>query len=167
MPSCYRCLRTYRNQRVHGLLNWRLVLPQLLATRGETVETLAAAIPAHRGVLEGPDWDEARREGCGSPQELRLLRAMRDAGLPEPQKQFRITSDAGRLITQADFAYPDRHLLIYVDGLAFHSSIRMRVHDSMQTNQLQNMGYRVLRFVGPQVARRITDCTAQIQAALA
>lgn len=38
-------------------------------------------------ITEGPEWDEARREGCESPQEPRLLQAMRAARLPEPKKQ--------------------------------------------------------------------------------
>jgi hypothetical protein len=164
--SCYRCLRSYRNQRIYRLLNWRIIMPQLLAASTETVSRAGTTRPS-QSTMEGPEWDAARREGCGSPQELHLLLAMRQFGLPEPQKQFRITGDSGHLITQADFAYSDRHLLVYVDGLAFHSSIRMRVHDSMQTNQLQNMGYRVLRFVGPQVTRSAADCVAQIQRALA
>ncbi len=163
--SCYRCLRSYRNQRIYRLLNWRLVMPQLKAAISETLTTTGTTRPS-QSVMEGPEWGAARREGCGSPQELRLLLAIRQAGLPEPQKQFRITNDAGHLITQADFAYPDRRLLIYVDGLAFHSSIRMRIHDARQTNQLQNMGYRVLRFIGTQIMSSATECISQIRTAL-
>jgi len=163
--SCYRCLRTYRNQRVHGLLDWRLVVPQLsAATMGNVAELGSGPAPSY--TTEGPEWEEARRAGCGSPLELRLLRAMRDAGLDEPEKQFEVRSTTGRLVTVADFAYPQQALLIYVDGLAFHSSLRQRIHDAAQTNQLQNLGYRVLRFVGPQVFSTTDDCVAGIRQAL-
>jgi len=91
---------------------------------------------------------------------------MRAEGLPEPEKQFEVQAPTGHLITVADFAYPSSGLLIYVDGLAFHSSLRRRIHDTFQTNQLQNMGYRVLRFVGAQVFSSIERCIAQIQEAL-
>jgi very-short-patch-repair endonuclease len=111
------------------------------------------------GMLQGG-------EGCGSPLELKLLLAMRHHGLPEPEKQFRI-DDAGRMITRADFAYPTERLLIYVDGLAFHSSLRQRIHDASQTNRLQAMDYRVLRFVGNQITRAPGDCVDQIRMALA
>jgi hypothetical protein len=158
--SCYRCLRTYRNQRVHRLLNWRLTEPYLRAASTEGVRSLGFGAGAPH-VTEGPEWEEARREGCGSPQELRLLRAMREAGLPEPEKQYEVR-DGARLITLADFAYPDRRLLIYVDTLAFHSSIRQRVHDNRQTNHLQNMGFRVFRFL----AREIPQAVGQIRVAL-
>jgi hypothetical protein len=63
--SCYRCLRNYRNQRVHGLLNWRLAMPYLQVAAASELEPLAATAPVSR--TEGPEWDEARREGCESP----------------------------------------------------------------------------------------------------
>ncbi len=40
---------------------------------------------------EGPEWDAARVEGCESPQELNLLKAIRaDGSLPEPTKQHEV-----------------------------------------------------------------------------
>ncbi len=123
--------------------------------------------PFQAFTTEGPEWDEARREGCGSPLELRLLRAIRDTNLPEPDRQQEVRSESGRLITVADFTYPQARLLIYADGLAFHSSLRQRIHDTIQTNELQNMGYRVLRFVGPQITSSPDQCVAQIRQALA
>jgi ATP-dependent helicase YprA (DUF1998 family) len=41
--SCYRCLRSYRNQRVHGILNWRLAMPYLQAA---AASDLIAAAPS-------------------------------------------------------------------------------------------------------------------------
>ena len=163
--SCYRCLRSYRNQRVHGLLNWRLIYPQLQAVADESVRSVGQAAP-NRPTTESPDWDEARRNGCGSPLEYQLLQAMRAAGLPEPEKQFPVEDRPGHAMTVADFAYPNRSLLIYVDGLAFHSSLRMRVHDTRQSNRLQTMGFRVLRFLGTRLTRSALECVAEIEAAL-
>jgi hypothetical protein len=40
-----------------------------------------------------------------SPLELRLLKAIRAAGLPEPVKQHKIYDSRGRLLTRAAFAY--------------------------------------------------------------
>lgn len=163
--SCYRCLRTYRNQRVHRQLNWHMVVPQLRVAASSTIADLGSS-PSSSHVTEGPDWDAARREGCGSPQELRLLVAIRQRGLPEPEKQYRIIDETGRTITLADFAYPAQNLLIYVDSLAFHSSLRMRAYDLAQTNRLQNMGFRVLRFIGPRVTSSPAECISAIQTAL-
>jgi hypothetical protein len=113
---------------------------------------------------EGPEWDEARAEGCESPQELNLLKAIRAAGfLPEPAKQHEIW-DGGRLLTRSDFAYLDggAKLLIYVDGLQWHSSVRQRTHDNRITNRLQALDYRVLRFLGTEVQREPDRCVRQI-----
>ena len=163
--SCYRCLRSYRNQRVHGRLNWRLVYPQLQVLAEEPIRAIGDA-PAARVATEGPDWEEARSNGCGSPLEYRLLQALRAASLPEPDKQFAVADRFGRVITVADFAFPDQHLLIYVDGLAFHSSLRARIHDTRQSNQLQAMGFRVLRFLGTRVSRSVGECVREVEAAL-
>jgi hypothetical protein len=113
----------------------------------------------------GPEWDEARDEGCESPQELRLLRAIRSNGvLPEPTKQHRVF-DGDRILTRADFAYLARQpkVLIYVDGLKWHSEVRQRVLDNRITNRLQSLGYRALRFLGAQTQHEPERCVAEIR----
>jgi Domain of unknown function (DUF1998) len=37
--SCYRCLRNYRNQRVHGILNWRIAMPYLQTAAASELES--------------------------------------------------------------------------------------------------------------------------------
>ena len=140
-------------------------MPYLQAAAASELEPLVATAQPSRG--EGPEWDEARREGCESPLELRLLKAMRVAGLPEPLKQHKVYDSRGRLLTRADFAYvTPKRILIYADGLEFHSAIRQRIHDTRQSNQLQSEGWQVLRFLGPQVHRNPTDCIAQLRNSL-
>ncbi len=163
--SCYRCLRSYRNQRVHGILNWRIAMPYLKVAAESDVLPETLSPTSQTG--EGPAWDEARAEGCDSPLELRLLKEMRTAGLPEPLKQHEVFSGEGRLITRADFAYTTpRRILIYGDGLEFHSRLGQRIHDGWQTNQLQNDGWLVLRFLGPEIHRKPSTCLRQIRQAL-
>jgi very-short-patch-repair endonuclease len=99
--------------------------------------------------------------------EFRLLKAMRAAGLPEPLRQFEVYNSRGRLITRSDFTYTTpKRILIYADGLEFHSAIRQRIHDTRQSNQPQTEGWQVLRFLGPQVYRDAGDCAAEIRSAL-
>ena len=94
-------------------------------------------------------------------------RAIRAAGLPEPQKLGEVYDSRGRLLLSADFAYlTPRRILIYADGLEFHSGLRQRIHDTRQSNQLQTEGWQVLRFLGPHVHRNPTDCVSQLQDAL-
>jgi very-short-patch-repair endonuclease len=96
-----------------------------------------------------------------------LLKAMRAAGLPEPVKQHEVYDARGRLLTRSDFAYiTPKRILIYADGLEFHSALRQRIHDSRQSNQLQTQGWKVLRFLGPHVHQNLADCVRQLQSAL-
>jgi len=157
--SCYRCLRTYRNQRVHELLDWRLVVPWLEVAAKAKVERGGVIQPP----FEGAEWEEARQEGCGSPAELRLLKALREAGLPEPKKQFEVKDEQGEIVTVADFAYPEQRLLIYVDGLAFHSAIPKRLHDARITRWLQRHDWKVLRFFATEVYTNPERCVREVR----
>jgi len=140
-------------------------MPYLQAAAASELEPLVSSAPPSRG--EGPEWDEARREGCESPLELRLLKAIRAEGLPEPVKQHEVYDSRGRLLTRADFAYvTPKRILIYADGLESHSAIRQRIHDTRQSNQLQTEGWQVLRFLGPQVYRDAAGCAADVLSAL-
>jgi hypothetical protein len=140
-------------------------MPYLRVAALSAVEPCATA--ERRTDREGPEWDEARREGCESPLELALLRAIHAAGLPEPLKQHELYDRRGRLITRADFAYATpRRVLLYADGLEFHSSLRQRIHDTRQSNLLQGEGWLVLRFLGPHIRANPQECARQIRAAL-
>src|ERR1019366_574066 len=98
---------------------------------------------------EGPEWDEARREGCESPLELRLLKAIRSAGLPEPVKQHEVYDSRGRLLTRPASAYPPpKRSRISAYALEFHSAIRQLINAPRQSNPLQTAGWQVLRFLG-------------------
>jgi hypothetical protein len=159
-------MRSCRDQRHHRLLDWRLAVPYLKALEGEAVVEagkVQGAQPVPKNA--GPESDAARAEGCESPQELNLLKALRaDGSLPEPAKQYDVW-DGGRLLTRADFAYPDASpkVLVYVHGLEWHSSVRQRTHDTRVTNRLQALSYRVLRFLGTRVHHDANSCVRQIK----
>ena len=56
----------------------------------------------------------------GSPLEYRCWLLLQAAGLT-PLKQFPIADPTtGRLITIADFAFPDRRVAVYIDGVSIH-----------------------------------------------
>jgi very-short-patch-repair endonuclease len=63
-------------------------------------------------------WRAAFEAGVDSPLEHRCLKLLEGAGLT-PQKQFSFQAD-GRLVTIADFAFPEQRLAIYVDGASIH-----------------------------------------------
>lgn len=164
--ACYRCLRTYRTAWRGDVLDWRSTIGflQNAATLPLTPGAPIAADGSHQFDAE---WERARAEGCDSPAELRLLEAMRAAGVPEPTKQYRIDGPSGRVLTEADFAWPDQRLLVYVDGLAYHNTRRQRIHDARQQRALQDLNWRVIRFLGAEVYAQPQRCADDVNRALA
>jgi replicative superfamily II helicase len=113
--ACYRCLKSYDNQRHHDKLKWPLVVSTLEGLRDE----VPAAVPLDAVDVNDPrPWRAAFEAGVGSPLEHRCLLLLQSAGLA-PRRQFPIQS-GGRLITIADFAFPDRRVAIYIDGASIH-----------------------------------------------
>jgi len=121
--ACYRCLKSYANQRFHDFLRWPIVLPDL-----ETIATAAPiARPLQMGDIDDPQpWLDAYAAGVGSPLELRFLRLFEEYGFnPEKQVAIRLSPEQ-QPISIADFAVPDRRLAIYIDGAAFHTGSNLR-----------------------------------------
>jgi very-short-patch-repair endonuclease len=115
--ACYRCLKSYDNQRHHDQLQWPLAVSTLEGLREDTV----VAIPLSEADANDPKpWRDAFEAGVASPLEYRCLRLLEGAGL-RPAKQFPIVDHStGRAFTVADFAFPDRRVAVYVDGASIH-----------------------------------------------
>ena len=101
-----------------------------------------------------------------SNAEESLATLLRWHGLPAPQREFRFAP--GRRF-RADFAYPEAHLLIEVDGGSFvagrHSRGTGFELDAEKASLAATLGYRVIRVTPRHIAdgRAIT----WIKAALA
>jgi hypothetical protein len=121
--ACYRCLKSYQNQRIHTLLSWPLIMPDL--------EQLASAPPAAASLERGDEddprpWLEAYDAGVGSPLELRFLRVFEAHGI-DVQKQVPVSvEDGGPFISVADFVVTGTNTAIYVDGASFHRGNHLR-----------------------------------------
>lgn len=127
--ACYRCLKNYQNQRLHDRLRWPLVTSTLAGLAEENPQEL----PLTAADYSDPaPWKEAFGAGCASPLEHRFLKMMEGAGL-SPQKQYPIADDSGKVFTVADFAFPEKRIAIYVDGLAFHKGDRLRRDKAIET----------------------------------
>jgi very-short-patch-repair endonuclease len=142
--ACYRCLKSYDNQRHHDYLRWPLVVGTLEGLREEA----PAAVPLSEADVNDPrPWREAFEAGVGSPLELRCLRLLEGAGL-KPAKQVPITDPStGRAFTVADFAYPAQRVAVYVDGASIHLGEVLR-RDRRIEERLRGMTppWKVLRF---------------------
>jgi very-short-patch-repair endonuclease len=117
--------------------------------------------PRHRGA-------EALRHALGheptftrSHAERRLLELIRAAGLPPPEVNARI---AGH---EVDFLWRARHLVVEVDGFAYHSSRRAFARDRRRDADLTRAGLRVLRLSWHQITREAEALIATLAVATA
>lgn len=132
--ACYRCLKTYANQRFHDQLHWPLAIT--------TLQSLASEKPAVQkpelGDTHDPrPWLEAYAAGVGSPLELKFLRLFEQHGF-KPAKQVPIAIPEGSTpITIADFGIPEKRIAIYIDGASVHLGHVAR-RDNYIRNRLRN-----------------------------
>ena len=101
-----------------------------------------------------------------SALEARLLRVLKEGGLPRPVLQFR---HPGRLPVdgRVDCAYPDHRLLIEVDSRRWHSRWGDQVADRRRDAEALAAGYRTLRFSHDDLGRRpawVCDMVARARA---
>ncbi len=135
--ACYRCLKEFWNQRIHHLLDKRLVLPIL--------EALAQAQPDQSlSPVAAYHFDSVLEEA--------FMAALRDAGLPLPETQVVLRAPDASYIMRADFYYPAQKLAILTDGRTYHTgSIAKIVEDLDRRNALALAGYWLLEFTYAQV----------------
>lgn len=148
--ACYRCLKSYNNQRHHEFLSWPHVMPDLEALACEP----PAILPLELGDTADPKpWLDAYDAGVGSPLELMFLRLLEQHGI-QVEKQVAVGPESGGpLISQADFRVANTKTLIYVDGAAFHKGRRLR-RDRAIRKALQEggAGWRVVELRAPDLA---------------
>lgn len=117
-----------------------------LGTLAGTVERLARGgrpgAQELRAVLQGrAPWAAA----VESELELRLVRALREHGFPEPVRQLRIELPNGRFV-RADLAYPEWMLILEADHPYWHAGRVAMDRDRGRDRQLTALGWRVVRF---------------------
>ena len=95
------------------------------------ISLMRELIAAHRG-----------RPGLGSGLEVRFLRLLKDAGLPEPRSQIDVGAE--RWAARVDFLYDDVRLVIEVNGTWCHTSAPDVEQDQRRTGRLVAAGYTVL-----------------------
>ena len=81
---------------------------------------------------------------------LRLV--LHGAGL-RPRTQYTIR-DRRTFVARVDFCWPEQRLVVEADGFAFHSDRAAYRRDRDRHNDLERLGWRVLRFTWEDVHRR-------------
>jgi very-short-patch-repair endonuclease len=165
--ACYGCLKSYRNQPFHHLLNKNLVRDVLFQFStherlGDPFETTA-----NEGLKLSNNWIEGNLPSLGPPTkdtliERRLMEAIENGRrLPAPirQREFRL---GDVLVTVADFAYEAEKIAIYCDGFVFHGTPEKLAADAQKRNHLQSQGWVVLTFWGQTILRSPERCEEQI-----
>jgi len=124
------------------------------------------------GAIPGPA--EAREVvgelGCTGAARTVLETLLRlvlvSAGLT-PQTQRVITDSDGGFIARVDFCWPERRLVVEADGYAYHSDRAAYRRDRERLNQLERLGWRVLRFTWEDVRGRPEHVVALVRECLA
>ena len=105
------------------------------------------------------------KESNDSVLETKFLQLVRRANLPVPESQFRVMID-GRVLRRADFAYPERKILIELDGYDPHSGRSAFQADRQKDNKVSIVGWLVLRFTWYDVTQRPDYVVHQLRLAL-
>jgi len=80
-------------------------------------------------------------------------------GLELPVPQYEVRAPDGSFVCRADFAYPERKILIELDSEAHHMDAEAFHGDREKQNRAQRLGWTVYRFTWRQV---VTDPTATL-----
>jgi hypothetical protein len=88
-------------------------------------------------------WREGGLPG-DSAAEVRVVKLLAKAWLPQPVQQFVVPVGARRL--RIDLAYPESRIAIEYDGWDYHSTRDAFDRDRARANDLELAGWKILRF---------------------
>jgi hypothetical protein len=77
--------------------------------------------------------------------EFEFLQLLRRAGIPLPHPQVEIRDEDGELVGRADFAYPERRIVVELDSSRWHSIGIDRENDADRDRRMRDLDYRILR----------------------
>lgn len=96
-----------------------------------------------------------------------LFRAvLRRTGLPIGISQYRLSDVGGEFVARPDFTYPDQRLVIELDGERFHMDRMAFRNDRRRQNEIELLGWRVLRYTWWDLTTRADDVCSEVRAAL-
>lgn len=120
----------------------------------------------------GPDGRRRRQVAAlldpraGSVLESLLRVLLVSSGVAAPVTQHVIGADP-REAVRVDFAWPEQRLVVEADGFAFHSDREAYRTDRARMNELERLGWRVLRFTWEDVVGRPAHVVGLVRACLA
>ncbi|MDQ2650989.1 MAG: endonuclease domain-containing protein [Actinomycetota bacterium] len=145
------------NFRRLGLLDW----PDLVSTLAAHARRGRPGIRRLRAVV---DAEALRRTITDSELEMLVLSLLREAGLPEPVLHHDVW-DGDRFVAEVDLAYPEQRIAIECDG-DVHLDAVVRQRDLRRQNDLQLLGWLMLRFTAEDYRKRSRYIVSEVRAAL-
>lgn len=150
--------RAFDNCLARGIVTTAAVedATRLLASRGR------AGIALMRLLL-----DERSYGYVALPSELEalFLAVVRDAGLPEPERQVDV--GGSEWVGRVDFAYPRRKLLIELDSRRHHTALLDLESDRIRDNRLTSSGWRIVRITWAQLTTSPEEVVSLLRQLLA
>lgn len=146
---------------LESALRMGLVTPQALWTY---VENRGGRIPGCRR-LRSILLARGNAKPAGSGGEVEFIRLLRQAGLPTPERQFRLQLPSGR-VAFLDFAWPDLRIGMEYDGYDPHGGRLAHASDLERQNEILVFGWTLLRYGGKHVRRKPAAVIAQLEAAI-
>lgn len=121
--------------------------------------------PGKRGLTRLADLLDERGGAHIPPMselERRFFAALRDGGLPDPERQFPLPS-RGAITGIVDAAYPDAKLILEADGRSWHDRQRAFRTDRRRDNEAARVGWQTLRFPWEEVVNDPEDTAATVR----
>lgn len=115
---------------------------------------------ALRAVLEAWNGD-ALPAGVA---EMRVVRALLAAGLPDPVRQHEI-GDGGGFVARVDLAYPEHRLAIELDGFRWHAGRGPFRSDRLRRNRLEVAGWRLVEAAPEDIGEMVGQAAAILRRA--
>lgn len=79
------------------------------------------------------------------------------------KKQHLIRNETGRIVSRADFAFPDLQYAVYCDGRQWHLREDRWQRDLRQRNELAALGWVISVFSGADVHRDANACADTVE----
>jgi hypothetical protein len=135
--ACYVCLKTFRNQFHHPLLN---------RFRGLELLDELNHLPEHYRQIQAVYEEERSDEGSPSnTPEAQLLRILHDHHFPSGECRKRVTTSMG-VATEPDWLHEPTKVAIYLDGMSrgLHGDPNVARKDQIIRQSLELDGYTVI-----------------------
>ncbi|MCG2766883.1 MAG: DEAD/DEAH box helicase [Anaerolineae bacterium] len=136
--ACYQCLLHFRNQQYHTVLDRNLAI--------DVVSSLSVEPGQQFDIPPSVDSASPKYGKDDSDDEVKFVKILEDRGFPLPPEQQYTVDLGGGTITTPDYAYPNKKVIVYIDGMSkkLHGDPQQAAEDTLQRAKARMLGYHVL-----------------------